>query len=268
MAHKEGEVLFREERQARILKILERDGRAGVGSLSQLFEVSEDTIRRDLRDLESRGLIRKTHGGALPQVAAALPYEARLQEVPLVKQAIGRRAAELIVEGDSVIIDSGTTTLSLAEVLNVHNVRVLTNSLEIARVIATKPRCELIVLGGRYDPVHHELVGPTTVEQLGRYRVDKLFMGLTAIDPKHGITDDSEADAMVKRAMIEVAGKVITVADHTKLNRMAFSKVAPADVIHTMVTDERAHCAPFAQFGWEVITVPIPADSGQGERLH
>ncbi len=257
--------MYREERQTRILRILERDGRAGVVELSELFEISEDTVRRDLRDLESRGLIRKTHGGALAQVSAAPPYELRLREVPLVKRAIGRRAAQFIVEGDSIIIDSGTTTLSIAEALEVDNIRVLTNSLDVARVIALRPRCELILLGGRYDTVHHELVGPSTVEQIGRYRVDKLFMGLTAVDARHGITDDSEADALVKRAMLEVTNRVICVADHTKLNRVAFTRVAPPDSIHTLVTDEAADCTPFAQFGWEVIKVPVPRNPSEEE---
>lgn len=250
--------MFREERHALILEILEQKGRAAVPGLSKQFRVSDDTIRRDLRQLETRGLIRKTHGGAMQRVVTAPPYYTRLQQVPAVKEAIGRRAAELVQEGDTLIIDSGTTTLCLARALNVGRVTVVTNSLEIAKVVATHRDYELVVLGGRWDPVHNELVGPTTVEQLSGYRVDKVFMGMTALDRRNGITDLSEADANLKRAMMEVSQRVIGLVDHSKIGRVAFCRVAPANAIDVLVTDKLADCSAFDDFDWEIITVPLP----------
>lgn len=250
--------MFREERHALILEILEQQGRAVVPGLSKHFRVSADTIRRDLRQLETRGLIRKTHGGAMQRVVTAPPYYARLQQVPAVKEAIGRRAAELVQEGDTLIIDSGTTTLCLARALSVNRVTVVTNSLEIAREVATHREYELVVLGGKWDPVHNELVGHTTVEQLSGYRVDKVFMGMTALDRGSGITDLSEADANLKRAMIDVSQRVIGLVDHSKIGRVAFCRVAPANAIDLLVTDELADCAPFDDVDWEIIKVAIP----------
>lgn len=260
---KNGKELFREERHVRILGLLEEQGRAGVTDLARYFEVSEDTIRRDLRDLELRGLISKTHGGAMQKVATAPPYEARLRQASAVKDAIGRRAAELVQDGDTLIIDSGTTTLCLARALAVGRVTVVTNSLDIAKVISARPNYELILLGGRWDRIHQELVGPSTVDQLSRYRVDKVFMGMTALDRRNGITDLSEADAALKGAMIEVAQRVIGLADHTKIGRVAFCRVAPASAFDVLVTDEQAECAPFEDLGWEIIKVAVPVDDGE-----
>ena len=224
-----------------------------VAELSRRFNVSVDTVRRDLRVLQSSGLIRKTHGGAIRHLTHPAPYDSRMVHSPTFKQAIGRRAAELVEEGDSIIIDSGTTTLCLAQSLQVSRARVITNSLEIARAIAGKPNYELFVLGGKWDPVHHDLVGPRTVEQLLRYRVDKVFLGMVALDPRNGFTDNSEEDAAVKRAMIQVAEQAIGLADSTKMGNVAFVWVAPVSDIDILVTDDQADCAAFEDIGLKVI---------------
>jgi DeoR family fructose operon transcriptional repressor len=247
--------LFKEERQARILQILEAESRVEVPGLSRRFAVSEDTIRRDLRDLDARGLVRKTHGGAMRHLTPPMPYENRLVEASEVKAAIGRAAAELVEEGDSLIIDSGTTALSLAQSLKARRVRVLTNSLDVAKVLAERASVELIVLGGKWDPLH-QLVGPTTVEQLSRYRVDKVFLGMAGLDSRHGLTAPSEEEAAVKRAMIQVAQQVVGLADRSKLGKVAFAWIAPASALDVLVTDDQADCAPFDGLGWQVIHAP------------
>ncbi|HVX65500.1 MAG TPA: DeoR/GlpR family DNA-binding transcription regulator, partial [Bryobacteraceae bacterium] len=205
--------LFTEERRSQILQILEREHRVAVTDLAGRFAVSEDTIRRDLRDLGNRHLIRKTHGGALRHTLPPVNYELRLAQASQVKQAISRRAAELVEEGDSIIIDGATTALTVARSLQVAKARVLTNSLEVAQIVSQKTNLELIVLGGRWDNLHHQLVGPATLEQLPRYRVDKLFLGMGALDRNNGLTEPTEDDAAVKRAMIDVAQQVIGLAD-------------------------------------------------------
>jgi DeoR family fructose operon transcriptional repressor len=253
--------LFREERNIQILELLKTEQRVEVGRLARHFDVSEDTIRRDLKDLQKQGLIVKTHGGALNHVAAPKSFENRLELASRYKSSIGRAAAGLVEEGECLLIDSGTTALSLARSLRVNNAKVLTNSIEVAKVISEYPKFELIVLGGRWDPLH-QLVGPVTVEQLSRYRVDKVFLAMPGLDIKHGITVPSEEEAAVKRAMIQIGQQVIGLADHTKLGEVAFAYVAPASVIDILVTDELADLGPFGDLTWEVTRVGA---EGEGE---
>jgi DeoR/GlpR family transcriptional regulator of sugar metabolism len=207
-----------------------------------------------LNDLDGQGLIVKTHGGALNHVRAPEPYEKRLERASRFKASIGKAAAAMVQEGECLLIDSGTTALSLARSLRVSKAKVLTNSLEVAKVISENPQLELIVLGGRWDPLH-QLVGSATVEQLSRYRLDKVFLAMPGLDVKHGITVPSEEEAVVKRAMIQIGQQVIGLADHTKLGAIAFAHVAPASVIDLLVTDELADLGPFSGLDWEVVRV-------------
>lgn len=250
--------LFKEERKLQILRLLEADDRVEVADLSRRFSVSEDTIRRDLRDLQNQGLILKTHGGALRHVAAPRTYESRLEYAAQFKLSIGRAAAELVEEGDCLLIDSGTTALSLARSLSVSRAKILTNSLDVAQVVSKNANFELIVLGGRWDSLH-QLVGSVTVEQLSRYRVDKVFLGMPGLDSKHGITVPSEEEAAVKRAMIQIGQQVIALADHTKLGEVAFAYVAPASVIDVLVTDDTSDLGSFGSLDWKVMRVKTEA---------
>jgi len=245
--------IFREERHVRILQLLDQEHRVVVPDLAARLNVSEDTIRRDLRDLQAKNLVRKTHGGALRHTAPPVSFENRVGVELDLKTAIGTRAAELAQEGDSIFIDGATTALAVARALRVSSARILTNSLEVARIIAARPQLELIVLGGKWDPVHHQLVGAVTVEQVRRYRVDKFFVGIGALNRRDGLTEPTEEDAAVKRAMIESAQQVIGLADHSKLGRVCFACVAPASAIDVLVTDDLADCTAFSDLKWEII---------------
>ncbi|HEY3417642.1 MAG TPA: DeoR/GlpR family DNA-binding transcription regulator [Armatimonadota bacterium] len=253
--------LFTEERRTRIIQILEKEHRVAVPDLAERFRVSEDTIRRDLRQLESHQLIKKTHGGALRHTAPLVAYDTRREQASATKEAIGERAAALVDEGDAIIVDGATTALPFAAALTAPRLKVLTNSLEIAQIVLQKPNIELIVLGGKWDPYHHQLIGPATLDQIPRYRVDKLFLGVGALDRKNGLTEQTEEDAAVKRAMIEVAQQIIVLADHSKFGRVAFACVAPASVVDVLITDELADCGEFEDLDWEIIRVPgTPAE--------
>ncbi len=254
--------LFKEERQARILRILDDEQRAGVALLAERLQVSEETIRRDLKDLEGRGLVLKTHGGAMRHVSPPMPYENRLKHASQFKVAIGRAAAELVAEGESILIDSGTTALALAHSLRVTRVRVVTNSLEVAKVIVERPEYDLILAGGRWDTLH-QFIGPAAVEQLTRYRVDKLFLGMAGLDSRLGITGPSEDEAAVKRAMIQTAQEVIGLADHTKIGQVAFAHVAPISVLDILVTDELAELNGFEESGCKIVRVQLRGDEGR-----
>lgn len=259
--------LFTEERRTRILQILEHEHRVAVPDLAGRFQVSEDTIRRDLRELEAHQLIKKTHGGAIRHTAPLVDYEKRRGQAPETKEAIGQCAADLVEEGDAIIIDGATTALPFARALCAMRIKVLTNSLEVAQILSKNSNAELIVLGGKWDPFHHQLVGPSTIDQLPRYRVDKLFLGVGALDRKNGLTEQTEEDAAVKRAMIEVAQQVIVLADHSKFGRVAFAYVAPASVVDVLVTDELADCGEFDDLDLEILRVPAtrPEPSGPAE---
>ena len=244
---------FVEERRGKILEILEIQHRVEVPELARHFQVSEDTIRRDLRFLQRCGLIKKTHGGAVRRHLSSLPpYDSRLEQERDIKEAIGKRAADLVEENDSLIIESSTTTLWFAHALQVHHARILTNDLEIARLAAQK-NYELIVLGGKWDCANHEMVGTSVLEQLSRYRVDKLFLGISALDAQNGLTGISDEEADVKRAMIEVSDRVIALADHSKIGEVGFAWIAEASVIDVLVTDEKADCHGFTELDWEII---------------
>lgn len=249
---------FVEERRGRILEILEIKNRVETPDLAARFQVSEDTIRRDLRYLQSQGFIKKTHGGALRRHLSSLPpYDSRLEQAKGIKEAIGKRAAQLIEENDCLLVESSTTTLWFAQALTVHRARIITNDLEIARVAAQK-NYELIVLGGRWDPVNHELVGSSVIEQISRYRVDKLILGTSALDAKNGLTGVSEEEAAVKRAMIAVSDRVIALADYSKFGEVGFAWIAEASAIDVLVTDDQADCSAFTDAGWEIIRVSEP----------
>jgi DeoR/GlpR family transcriptional regulator of sugar metabolism len=251
--------LFKEERQARIVRILEEEQRVGVAVLSDRLLVSEETIRRDLKDLGGRGLIQKTHGGAIRFVSPPMPYESRLQHASQFKVAIGRAAAELVKEEESILIDSGTTALALASALRVTKARVVTNSLEVAKVIAERPEYDLTLVGGRWDPLH-QFVGSAAVEQLSRYRVDKAFLGIAGLDRELGLTGPSDEEAVVKRTMLKISQQVIALVDHTKFGRVMFAHVAPATAIDVLVTDELADIAAFDDFAWKVVRVRLRGD--------
>jgi DeoR/GlpR family transcriptional regulator of sugar metabolism len=248
--------LFKEERQKRILKILEKEQRVGVVGLSGRLKVSEETIRRDLKELERQGLALKTHGGAIRRVAAPMTYETRLTHASQFKIAIGEAAAELVQEEESILIDSGTTALALANALRVNKLRVVTNSLDVAKVVSERPHYDMILVGGSWDPLH-QFVGREAVEQLSHYRVDKVFLGIPALDPRLGLTGPSEEEAAVKRAMLQVSQQIIGLADHTKFGQVMFAHVASASALDILVTDELADLDGFSDISWKVLRVAM-----------
>lgn len=245
---------FVEERHQRILQLLDQKNRVVVPDLAEKFKVSEDTIRRDLRHLENLGLLKKTHGGAIHHHISSLgPYPERLEAEKDYKTAIGKRAAELVEENDSLLINSSTTALAFARALQVNRARIITNDLDIAQIIIQKGSYELFVLGGKWDPAHHELMGPNIYEQIERFRVQKLFLGVSALHPIHGMTGITEEDASIKRAMIQVADQVIALSDHTKIGETSLAWIAPPSVIDILVTDEHADCEGFEEYGFQII---------------
>jgi DeoR/GlpR family transcriptional regulator of sugar metabolism len=234
--------MLAEERRRRIVQLVETDGSVSVDDLAQRFDVSEMTVRRDLRTLEDQGLIRRVHGGATNARGRGYepPFLLRKSEHAEAKAAIGQRAAEMVEDGDSIALDVGTTTLEAARYLDdKQNLTVITPSLHIANLLAYYPSLRLILAGGILRPGELSLVGPLAEHTLQQFYVDKLFLGIGGISFKAGLTEFNLEDAQTKRALLDCAKECIVVADASKFGQIAFAAVAPLNVAHKIVTDHR-----------------------------
>ncbi len=238
-----------EERRDQIARRVAAQGAVSVAELSRLFGVAEETIRRDLKALENAGVLRRIHGGALRAPGApfrAAPAAERLGQNHELKEAIARAALDLVQEGDTILLDSGTTTLTLAKLLTQkRELVVVTHSLRIATQLAEAPHLSVNVLGGNLRPQELALVGPDTLRALERIRVDKAFMACAGLDVEHGATVSDVLEADVKRAMIRSADQVILLADHTKWERRSLVAYARLDQFTALVSD--ANLSPLVQ---------------------
>jgi DeoR/GlpR family transcriptional regulator of sugar metabolism len=230
------------QRQARIIQQLQENGFVEISQLSAQFAADRSTIRRDLQELESRGAVRRTRGGALAGPAsgqADIPYEVKRIEHTPEKQAIGRHAATLVRDSDAVLLDSGSTTFQVALALRQrHDISVITNDLNVAMCLAESPRIQLVVTGGILLESVYTLVGPRAVEELSKLHVDRVFLGADAIHHQVGITNVTYVEVEVKRAMIAAAREVCVVADSSKFEHRALAPVCGLEEIDRILTDD------------------------------
>lgn len=227
-------------RREKILELLKEDGSAKVIKLSKIFKVSEVTIRQDLEKLESEGIIRREHGGAfLKNVEASVKSFTLFHQENLdKKQIIGRKAAELIEKGDTIILDSGSTTTEIARnLLGRNGLTVITNALNIALMLGAEPGIELIVTGGEFKPPTLSLTGQKAASFFEDIHVDKLFLATAGISLRSGLTYPSLSDIVVKKAMIEAADVTYLVADSTKIGKNAFASLGALSLIDFIITD-------------------------------
>ncbi len=230
--------MFAPERQQRILAALGHEGRVAVPDLARTLGVSEDTIRRDLKALAARGFLHKTHGGAVTLDASRMAWNDRAALQSEAKTRIGARAAQLVHAGDSVILDAGSTVLELAHHLRVRPLSVLTNSLDIAAVFIADRDVQLSLTGGDWHTRSRYLVGASALDTLARRRADWAFLGACAVHPAQGLTSVSDADAAVKRAMLDAADRTVVLADSSKAGQIAPHLVAPLARLYALVTDD------------------------------
>jgi DeoR/GlpR family transcriptional regulator of sugar metabolism len=248
------------ERKQLILERAGQDGRVVASELSREFGVSEDTIRRDLRELAADGLLHRVHGGALPlpRPPVSVSYAARAAQAPEAKAAIARAAARLVRAGQLVAIDGGTTPLEVAQHLPPDlRLTVVTHSLPVLSAMAVRPNVELIAVGGKVFGEALVTVGPVAVDAYRAMRPDVCFFGVAGIDVEAGLTVLNLEEALVKRAMIEGAGQVIAVAAADKLGTAGPFAVAPISRVTHLVTDRSAPAdvlGRFREVGVEVIT--------------
>lgn len=250
--------MLAKERHQKILELLEKNGSTTISELVSKFEISEMTIRRDLDILEKRYLLRRVHGGAISTRGSSYepPYLVRSTENLEVKQRIGKKAASLIKNGDSISLDTGTTTYEVARNLNnFQDLTVITHSFPIASLLIQNLQNRLIIPGGIMRPGELSMIGDLSIRGYKEYFVDKLFLGVGGIDITVGLTEFNLEDTLVKRAMVINAKEVIVVADASKFNQVAFTVVAPITVVRKIITDSSLDPAIVAQFAKEDIEV-------------
>jgi DeoR/GlpR family transcriptional regulator of sugar metabolism len=243
------------ERRQEILGRLKRDGKVVASELVASLGVSEDTVRRDLRDLADQGLLQRVHGGALPAAPPSGPFTRRLEHAHDAKVALAEAALPLLDGARVIVLDSGTTALELARRLpNGYDGTVVTNSPPIATALAAHPRAEVVLLGGRLNKDAQAAVGAATVEALHTIRADVCVLGICSLHPEAGVTTLDHEEAHVKRAMVACAGEVIAMATADKLRTASPWVVARVSDVAHLVTDGDAELTrPFAIAGIDVV---------------
>ncbi|AUD02782.1 DeoR/GlpR family DNA-binding transcription regulator [Spirosoma pollinicola] len=228
------------QRRDKILELLKEDGSAKVINLAKLFKVTEVTIRQDLDKLEKDGLVIKEHGGAyLKNVEDQVRTFSVANQENLEKKAlIAAKCLEFIESGDSIILDSGSTTTEIAKKLRGYkNLTVITNALNIALILGAEPGIEVIMTGGEFKPPTLSLTGQKAADFFKGLNVQKLFLATAGISLKSGLTYPSISDIVVKKAMIDAADTTYLVADSTKIGKSAFASLGALSLIDYIITD-------------------------------
>jgi DeoR/GlpR family transcriptional regulator of sugar metabolism len=234
--------MFIEERLNKILKLVQDSSRVTVREARDFLEVSADTVRRDFDRLSEKGLVLRTHGGIMSKESVAFDPDVtqRIDQHQSEKDAIGRKAADLIADSEIVVIDAGTTTERVVKYLvNSKDLTVLTNALNVA-VEATRKNINTIILGGIIRNSTLGIIGPDTVDMIRHYHADKLVMGVSAMHASKGFMTPNRMEAEIKKELVKIANQVIIVADHSKIGKTALFSFASLDEINVLVTDKGA----------------------------
>jgi DeoR/GlpR family transcriptional regulator of sugar metabolism len=233
------------ERQQEITRLFERLGRLSISQICEKLDISESTARRDLDALSKQGDIYRVHGGAV-LIRKATPEEPilrRSNEQEGEKERIGRAAAALVNDGDTVFLGSGTTVLQVAQNLVSRNLTVITNSLPIINLMAEKENIDLIGLGGVLRDSELSFIGHITEQALYEVRADKVIIGIRAISLEQGLTNDYLPETLTDRAILNAGSETIVVADHTKCGVISTAYVAPITTMRILVTDDKTDTA-------------------------
>lgn len=240
---KNNDTLLKVHRQAQIRRMVEEQGQVTVTELSPLFNVSEATIRRDLEECSDRGWMRRTHGGAVKVERAGKepPILERVNRNADSKERIGQKAADMIHDGETIFLGSGTTVLEIAKHLPYEiSLTVITNSLLLIDELVSRPNIEVIVIGGMLRRSELSMVGHIANQDVQEFRADRVFMGIRAADPTHGFTNDHLPEAVVDREILKIAPEIVFVLDHEKFAKVSSVLVAPANAIDIIITDDEA----------------------------
>ncbi len=229
------------QRRDKIIELLKEDGSAKVIDLAKLFRVTEVTIRQDLEKLEKEGLVLREHGGAfLKNVEAQVrAFSLANQDNMDKKERIANKCMEFIESGDSIILDSGSTTTEIAKKLRgIKSLTVITNALNIALMLGAEPGIEVIMTGGEFKPPTLSLTGQKAADFFKGLNVQKLFLATAGLSLKSGLTYPSISDIVVKKAMIEAAETTYLVADSTKMGKTAFASMGALSLVDYIIIDD------------------------------
>ena len=256
-----GEEMLIEERRQHLLARIQRDGRALVGELSDQLGISRITIRKDLEHLQSKGLIQRTHGGALSIQAGTLFDPSLLEKEKLhhkEKQRIAAAAVKLVAEGQCVILDSGTTTTAIARALRQFSkLTIITNAVNIAAEL-TNTDFEVILTGGTLRKNSFSLVGPLAEDVLRDMHADIFFLGVDGFDIETGVTTPNVLESRVNRAMVRSSKTVVAVCDSSKFKRHSLALIVSTEEIDMVITDTRLapeHAEELRSAGLRVVLV-------------
>ncbi len=229
-----------EERRQKVLELVSQHGFLSLPDLVKILKVSDSTVRRDLDYLDEKQLLKRTHGGAIcTGDGAQLPaLEERLTSQLAEKRLIAEKAALRIEEGDTVLLDGGTTTLEVAKLLVNRSLQIVTNSLPIANLFANNPKTDLVMLGGYVYPKTGVALGPLTVRMMEDINVHQTILGISGINPK-GFFNSNMLLVETERQMMRCAQEVVVVADHTKVGRQALAFLCEFSSVDTLIVDDQ-----------------------------
>lgn len=230
------------ERRNKIMSILEDKQSVLVTDLSKSFNVTEETIRRDLEKLEKEGVLKRTYGGAVINQNTSFDLPLNVREITNIesKSYIGMKVAEYIEEGDSIMLDSSSTAIYVAKnIKDKKRITVITNSEKVIMELSNARDCKVISTGGTLKSSSMSFIGHWAEKAIQNYYVDKAIISCKGIDLEKGITDSNEMEAEVKKNMINSAKKVFLVVDNTKFDKVSFVKIAEISDVNTIFTDEK-----------------------------
>jgi len=242
---------FREERLELIYKVIQEKQKVFVPELAKQFDISESSVRLDLAELESHNLIMRTHGGAILKNGLSSNFvinvdtiNNRITHFEKEKDAIAQKTASIIEDGDTIMMDGGSTTRCLAKYLvNKKNLTVITNSLDLIPEFVVNPNVNLYILGGFAFKEGGIVVGPMTNEYITQFHPNKAILGIDGISLDKGLTAANASNPSISSAkvkMVEVSDQLIIVSDHSKLNRVCLMPIAPIEAMDVLVTDSGA----------------------------
>ena len=240
---KEAGGMLAQVRQQAIADLVNKQGNITVNTLCERFAVSPATIRNDLRDLEERGIVKRTHGGAIGCNKTSYELNTNQKEVQNIqeKRLIAKAAMEFVQEGDAIALDSGTTTFEMVQLMTgMKDLTVVTNDLQIAAWLERNTEVTVILTGGTVRRHFRCTTGQTAVDMLSMLHVDKAFVAANGVSIRNGLTTPSIDMASIKKQMIDSSDKVILIADSTKIERTAFVSYAPISRVDVLITDDNA----------------------------
>ena len=254
------EKLKTEDRRNQIIDIIAHKARIKVADLSKHFDTSEVTIRNDLTELENMGLLERIHGGAVSAYKAYynMSLQERIKTNEQEKRRIAAEVSRLISDGDTLMLNSGTTTLlAIQEFRKIKNLTIVTNSIPITQETINYRNLQVILLGGNFDSHNQFTYGDDTINQLSRYRADKLILSVDGISLNDGITTFFHLEAEVNRQMASRVNKIIVVGDHTKIGRTSFSHIKSIDGIDILISDKKADQKELSQISKKNIEIRL-----------